>query len=93
MKSLSHFRARQLVSELVGAGGEMEFGKLVQKLRLPYSSTNQLVKQLAGVDIVRFEGGPRTGWRVSLNKKFRIPAINPDLIYESVRGMPRLPTE
>ena len=87
---------RQILCELASGGGEMmEFQRVYGNLKqtIPYSTANQLIKRLAESGIIELEGGPKTGWKIRVSRRFKIPSLNIDSICEMETGKPRMPSD
>jgi len=74
-------------------GLHTDFKRLAKKLeeKIPYSTANQLIKQMASVKMVEVRGGPRTGLEVRL-RQFEIPALDPKKVYALQKGRGPLPS-
>jgi hypothetical protein len=97
VRLLTNRSVREIVCGLMQTldGMPTDFGPLADKLEakkdIPYSTANQLIRQLASLKMVELTGGPRTGLQVRLNQ-FDIPPLNPKTIYKLERNRSFLPS-
>lgn len=97
VRLLTNSSVREIVCALIQTldGIPTDFRPLAKKLleqkKIPYSTANQLIRQMATLKMVDLTGGPRTGLEVRLNQ-FDIPALNPKTVYRLERGRSVLPS-
>lgn len=87
---LSNMKVRLILS-ILAEEGEIDFSRMIAKLKLKYSTTNQLIKRMARAEMLTYEGGQRTGWKIYPNKAFKVPTLTLDIIHEKTTGHPLLP--